>query len=218
MAISFPIAMAKPGRLQLRPAISCGRIHSALIYHKVNSVSFWSMITGGLVDSGAKAVQNIAQVWTPNAEATSAREHDLSKSSLDQFSSEFHSRKNRTVFDAAVDSLNRLPRPVITFCVIWLFAISYFDTKKFIDIMTAWSIVPAGLFALLGAIVTFFFGSRATLYNRDFQMTKDQLALANRLAAKQEEAKPDVDPRLETKPIPASRNRVVDEWLKLKKS
>lgn len=76
------------------------------------------------------------------------------------FAAEFAPRENRTWWDSFVDGLNRLPRPIMTFGTIALFAWAVMDPAEFIGSMVALSAVPGMLWTIFLTIIGFWFGGR----------------------------------------------------------
>lgn len=125
----------------------------------------------GLIKSlfGASSnVREIAEVFRPNAEASAQREAEYSSAALDQLAREFD-RPQRGRFDAIVDGLNRLPRPIMALGVIGLFIAAMTDPIWFGERMAGLALVPEPLWWLLGIIVTFYFGARYQAKVQDFQ-------------------------------------------------
>ena len=122
-----------------------------------------------LFGGGANVLRDTVEVFRPNAEASASRAFDLDSATLAQLSSEFHQRQNRTWFDALVDGLNRLPRPVMVITVFGLLIWTAIDPIRMAEVFTAWAIIPVGLWTIIGVIVSFFFGGRAQIKNHDFQ-------------------------------------------------
>lgn len=112
-----------------------------------------------LFGGGKNVVRDVAEVFTPNAEKQAVRAADFDSAVAAQFAAEFIVPR-RTLFDAFVDGLNRLPRPIMTFGVIGLFVYAVNDPAGFTDIAVALSQVPDPMWAVLGLVVTFFFGGR----------------------------------------------------------
>lgn len=122
-----------------------------------------------LFGGGANVLRDTVEVFRPNAEASASRAFDLDSATLAQLSSEFHQRQNRTWFDALVDGLNRLPRPVMVITVFGLLIWTAIDPIRMAEVFTAWAIIPVGLWTIIGVIVSFFFGGRAQIKSHDFQ-------------------------------------------------
>lgn len=122
-----------------------------------------------LFGGGANVLRDTVEVFRPDAEASASRAFDLDSATLAQLSSEFHQRQNRTWFDALVDGLNRLPRPVMVITVFGLLIWTAIDPIRMAEVFTAWAIIPVGLWTIIGVIVSFFFGGRAQIKNHDFQ-------------------------------------------------
>lgn len=140
-------------------------------------------IFGALFGSGRNVVTETVEVFRPNAEAEAARTAAFQAAALGQFSTEFlHARTGR--FDRFVDGLNRLPRPMMAFSVIFLLGSSMVDPVWFGSRMAGLALVPDPLWWLLGAIVSFYFGARHQAKTQDFQRSAAETAiLAERLAA-----------------------------------
>ena len=122
-----------------------------------------------LFGGGANVLRDTVEVFRPNAEASASRAFDLDSATLAQLSSEFHQRQNRTWFDALVDGLNRLPRPLMVITVFGLLIWTAIDPIRMAEVFTAWAIIPVGLWTIIGVIVSFFFGGRAQIKSHDFQ-------------------------------------------------
>ena len=73
------------------------------------------------------------------------------------------------VFDRIVDGLNRLPRPMLAFGSIGLMVAAMVDPIWFAARMQGIALVPEPLWWLMGAIVSFYFGSRHQAKGQEFQ-------------------------------------------------
>lgn len=93
----------------------------------------------------------------------------LDKAALEQFAAEFQDQKNRGFLNDLANFLNRLPRPLITFFVLYSFYIAINDPESFGEIAVQLAVVPDGYWALLGVIITFYFGGRMQVKSQDFQ-------------------------------------------------
>ena len=136
-------------------------------------MSLWGAITGMF-----RPAKDLVEVFKPNAENEAARGHlermeitrqDLA--SLEQFASEFKSKRTSTAWDSFVDGLNRLPRPLITLGILGLFVLAPADPLRFLEIARAYQIMPDGFWALLSIIIAFYFGGR-------MQVTRQQMTIA----------------------------------------
>ncbi|MEL7216437.1 MAG: holin family protein [Pseudomonadota bacterium] len=110
------------------------------------------------------AVEGVAEVFRPNAEASAARADAQLLNARSQFTAEF--TPARTGFDKAVDGLNRLPRPLLAFGTLGLFAFAMLDPVGFGQRMAGLTHVPEPLWWLLGAVVSFYFGARELHHQR----------------------------------------------------
>ncbi len=178
-----------------------------------------------------KGGKDIAEVFKPNAEKKSVRDHQermadmgLDSSVLQQFAAEFHERKNRTWWDSVVDGLNRLPRPLLTFAVLSFFVIAPFWPERFAEISQAYANMPPGYWGLLSVIVGFYFGGRMQLKGHDMAMKGAAVQAAKELVSKRKEFRElvDDDDSTEDKQYRAAvsdghkpiENEVVTKWKK----
>ncbi len=112
-------------------------------------------------------VKDTAEVFRENAEAAGARRSVLQGQTLEQFAAEFGA--GRTWFDAAMDGLNRLPRPLLAFGTLGLFVAAMVNPIWFASRMQGIALVPDPLWWLMGAIVSFYFGARHQIKSQEFQ-------------------------------------------------
>ena len=112
-------------------------------------------------------IAETAQVFRENAENAAIRDARGLNAALAQHASEF--RTSRTGFDALIDGLNRLPRPMLAFGTIGLFVTAMTDPIWFAQRMQGLALVPEALWWLMGAIVSFYFGARHQLKGQQFQ-------------------------------------------------
>ncbi|MGR3760908.1 holin family protein [Roseobacteraceae bacterium NS-SX3] len=124
-------------------------------------------IFGMLFGGGRNVVAETAGVFRENAEAGAQRRAEYGQAALAQFGEEFLvARKGR--FDAFMDGLNRLPRPLMVVCTFLLFASAMFDPVWFAARMQGLLLVPEPLWWLAGTIVTFYFGGRIQMKSQEF--------------------------------------------------
>lgn len=69
-------------------------------------------------------------------------------------------------FDAAMNGLNRMPRPFLTLGTMGLFVYAMVEPVGFSHRMEGLALVPEPLWWLMGAIVSFYFGAREAHYLR----------------------------------------------------
>ncbi|NOX40508.1 MAG: carboxylesterase, partial [Alphaproteobacteria bacterium] len=124
-------------------------------------------ILGVLFGGGRNVVQQTAEVFRPNAEREAQRGADYQSAALQQFGAEFYQR--RGLFDRIIDGLNRLPRPAMALGVLFLLGSAMTDPVWFASRMQGLTLVPDPLWWLLGAVVSFYFGSRYQAKGQDFQ-------------------------------------------------
>lgn len=141
----------------------------------------------GVIESGAKAIESVAGVFTENAEKGAQRAADEQKALLQAYQAEFNQRVNRTVIDSIADAFNRLVRPTIVTIIISIFIIAYVNPEHFAQISLAMSSIPGGYWALLSVIVGFYFGGRMQLKSQDFEFKQKQLEAVNALISTKKE-------------------------------
>lgn len=126
-----------------------------------------SRIFSGGVGSVAGAAERIGGIFTPNAEASARRAGERARGAQQQYSAEFQSPERKNWFNAVIDGLNRLPRPMMAFGTIWLFVHAMRDPIAFGEKMVGLALMPDPLWWLLSAVVSFFFGARELQRGRD---------------------------------------------------
>ncbi|MFA5582428.1 MAG: holin family protein [Paracoccaceae bacterium] len=125
-------------------------------------------VMGALFGNGRNVIRDTAEVFRINAEASDARDAAYRAAALAEFGAEFaHPRQGR--FDGFVDGLNRIPRPALAFGTLGLFVAAMADPIWFASRMQGLALVPEPLWWLMGAIVSFYFGSRYQAKAQDFQ-------------------------------------------------
>ena len=116
-------------------------------------------ILGALFGTGRNVVAETVEVFRPNAEAADMREAAQAAAALAQFAAEFAGPR-RSPFDALIDGINRLPRPMLALGTIGLLVSALVDPIWFAARMQGIALVPEPLWWLMGAIVSFYFGAR----------------------------------------------------------
>ncbi len=123
-----------------------------------------TILAGGATALG-RTVQDVTEVFRPNANRQMELEHEAFGDALSQYSEEFAS-PGSSWFDSAINGLNRLPRPMLALGTLGLFVFSMVDPIGFSARMEGLAYVPDPLWWLLGAIVSFYFGARELHYAR----------------------------------------------------
>jgi hypothetical protein len=134
--------------------------------------------------------------------------HDLT--SLEQFAAEFRPRRERTRWDAFIDGLNRVPRPLITLAVLAFVLLAPLDPLRFAQIARAYDLMPEGFWALLSVIVAFYFGGRMQLKRQDMALRGGALEVVRELLALQRAAREQEAGRTEAVGVEAPAERRVD--------
>jgi len=125
-------------------------------------------ILGGpsAVSALGTAAQNVAEVFTPNAPKAMEFSAQAKMAALAQLGDEF-GLPSVGWFDRMVNGLNRLPRPLLAFSTLGLFAYAMIDPTSFSERMVGLNLVPEPLWWLLGAVVGFYFGAREAYHFRN---------------------------------------------------
>jgi hypothetical protein len=138
---------------------------------------------------------------------------------LQELATGLEPRAARTRWDALIDGLNRVPRPLITLGALAFFVLAPLDPGRFAQIARAYELMPDGFWALLSVIVAFYFGGRMQLKRQDLAVRDGALAIAREMVALQRAARerddsaraqlPRADAPFEPTPHP---NRVIEAW------
>ncbi|MFN3952905.1 MAG: holin family protein [Pararhodobacter sp.] len=114
---------------------------------------------GAGVTALGQGVGTVARVFRPDATRALELGHDAYLAAHASHGAEFtHARAGR--FDAFVNGLNRLPRPLLALGTLGLFAYAMIEPEGFARRMRGLGEVPEPLWWLLGAVVAFYFGAR----------------------------------------------------------
>lgn len=137
-----------------------------------------------LFGSGRNLVAETAEIFLPNAESQAVRDQAHAQAALAQFGAEFLTPPRPSLFDRAMDALNRLPRPMLALGTIGLFVSSMTSPIWFASRMQGLALVPEPLWWLMGAIVSFYFGARYQAKGQEFQRSiADTLARTREVGA-----------------------------------
>lgn len=121
-------------------------------------------LRGGLAELGRASTQVIDAV-RPNATRQLELGHDAFSAAQAEHAAEFRNIREG-FFDAFVNGLNRLPRPLLALGTLSLFIYAMADPAGFSVRMRGLAEVPEPLWWLLGAVVAFYFGARETHHLR----------------------------------------------------
>lgn len=121
---------------------------------------------GEAVRGVGDAVGGVAEVFVGNRAERDAAEQQRFIAALAQYGAEFaQARQGR--FDRFMDGLNRLPRPLLVIGTLGMMVHAMVAPESFARRMEGLTLVPDPLWWLLGAIVSFYFGSRELYYQRN---------------------------------------------------
>lgn len=138
-------------------------------------------IFGAVFGGGRNVIAETAEVFRPNAEAADQRSAAAQSAALRQMAAEFGGVQGP--WGRFVDGLNRLPRPAMAFGCIFLFASAMHDPIWFAERMQGLALVPEPLWALMGAIVAFYFGAREMHKFRGASMQKEAARIISQAPA-----------------------------------
>jgi hypothetical protein len=122
--------------------------------------------SSGAVSALGATVRDVSEVFTANATRRMELSAEAQAAALAQHGAEFQN-VGETMFDRLVNGINRLPRPMLAFGTLGLFAYAMVDPPGFGERMVGLNLVPEPLWWLLGAIVSFYFGAREAYYFRN---------------------------------------------------
>lgn len=120
---------------------------------------------GTTVTAVTQAAGTMAEVFTPNATRRMELDEEAYARAITQHQAEFQLAPSNW-FDAVVNAMNRLPRPMLTLGTMGLFVYAMAEPVGFSQRMDGLALVPEPLWWLMGAIVSFYFGSREAHYFR----------------------------------------------------
>ena len=120
---------------------------------------------GPAIAAVGNAAGQLSEVFTPNATRRMELDEEAYARAMAEHGQEFVSAGD-SYFDAMVNALNRLPRPLLTLGTIGLFIYAMVEPAGFSLRMEGLALVPEPLWWLMGAIVSFYFGAREAHYFR----------------------------------------------------
>ena len=120
---------------------------------------------GATAAAVGNAATGMAEILTPSATRRMELDEEAYARAITEQQAEF-SAVSVHWFDAVVNGLNRLPRPLLTLGTIGLFVYAMVEPVGFSARMEGLALVPDPLWWLMGAIVSFYFGAREAHYFR----------------------------------------------------
>lgn len=135
----------------------------------------------GIISPILKGGNNIVKTFKGSQQERDKYKHQKFSQTMNQFSSEFHRRENRTWWDSFWDGFNRMPRPVIVILIITYFLMAYFDPIEFQKINLALDSVPERMWWAFSVIMGFYFVAREFQKNRDKSMALSNKDFDSRL-------------------------------------
>lgn len=174
----------------------------------------------GIIDSAANAITGVGGMIFGNKEQRDQQSSTELLAAQAGYQSEFAAPEKKSIFGQFVDGINRLVRPFFTFGTVALFIWCVVDPSQFAISMQALQLMPANLWYILFAIVTFWFGSRlyldkATVSNAPANPTQVRQVLNNQAMIAAASEKQKLDKFIgSTKGIepPLGNNPVIESW------
>ena len=114
-------------------------------------------------------------------------------------------------WDTLIDSINRLPRPILTFWAIYLLFLPLFDIDNFREIILRYGEMPTGIAVIITTIISFWFGTK--LATKTLVDPKKMLQQLQDLKKLKEEVNYTNDIKDTSKPL---SNEAIAEWNKNK--
>ena len=173
------------------------------------------LLFGGGANSLASGAAEVGRVFVGDKAASAAQNAAAYQAALGQFGAEFgagNSRPTRTWFDGLVDGINRLPRPILAFSILGLFAFAMMDPVSFAARMQGLALIPEPLWWIIGSVIAFYFGARETFKARDFKAASRSEVQATVAAIRDIEAIPDPvksPPAVTAAPV---ENAALQDW------
>lgn len=116
-----------------------------------------------IVNSVGGAVRSVGGMIFGDREARDRHSHDEIMSVQAGYQAEFLAPEKRSWFGQFVDGMNRLVRPFFTYGTVGIFIWCVVDPAAFSVAMLALKLIPDNLWYIMGAIITFWFGSRTLI-------------------------------------------------------
>ena len=138
-------------------------------------------VMGWVLGTGSGLVQTV-EVFRENSEKGAERASDEKRAALAQFATEFAGHRPG-LFDRVIDGLNRLPRPMLALGTLGLFVSAMTSPAWFSSRMIGVALIPEPLWWLMGAIVSFYFGSRYQVKGQEFQRSVAETVLLGQALA-----------------------------------
>ena len=148
-------------------------------------------LLGGGIGAIATGAKDIASIFSSNSEEDAKRAQEVIKASMGydlqaltgaqaQFLAEFK-KADRNWFDSLINGLNRLPRPALALGTIGLFVFAFANPTGFAIAIQSLALIPAELWAMMGGIVTFYYGSRVQSKGHEKGINDLRIAAATEL-------------------------------------
>lgn len=112
-----------------------------------------------IIGSISGGVSKVAGTFLGNQQERDQQTHESFQTVQASYQAEYTNSSG--FLNSVVDGVNRLVRPLFTYGVLSLFGWSVVDPEEFVVAMRALEAVPEPLWYILGAIITFWFGSKS---------------------------------------------------------
>ncbi|MCP4164014.1 MAG: hypothetical protein GY760_28460 [Deltaproteobacteria bacterium] len=115
---------------------------------------------GKAVKSVFDGVNSVVQTFTGSKKERDKYSHQEYVNTHKSFSSEFHNRNNKNLWDSFWDGLNRMPRSLFVVLIVAYFILSYINPEEFQVLNIGLSTIPEKMWYVLSAIIGFYFCAR----------------------------------------------------------
>lgn len=137
-------------------------------------MSWFSKITGAGISNTINSTTGLVGTIFGDKAASNRARHDENIATSQQYAAEFQYRGSRNWFDSIIDGLNRIPRPLIAFQVVfspWAGLYMIFNYPDEWELLTAGlTVLPTGIWIMYSTVIGFFFGGRMQIKSKDFQL------------------------------------------------
>ena len=168
-----------------------------------------------LVFGGDTALPKVAGALWENPEAKGLRTAQIRAMTQQAYAAEF-ARSQKHPFDAFMDGVNRLPRPLLALGTLGLFGAAMVNPLWFASRMQGLALVPEPLWWLMGAVVSFYFGARYQVKSQDFQRsiseTMTRVPEVVDTIGRLERLQDDAEPQAVAASVLSGPNAALDAW------
>lgn len=123
-----------------------------------------------------EGVNTLAKTFVGDKSARDAQQAQSDVSSRATFAAEFQAPEKQNLFNALIDGVNRLPRPMIIFMIIWYISLSVRSPYDFQAINLSLETIPDPIWQIIFAIISFLFVAREFQVGKKLALSKKEFA------------------------------------------